>query len=259
MRAYPFSIEKWYLDCVTDEGDLAIVYCADLAWRGMHLQLSSILAGTEGSVRASTSVSHFDVEAEDRQISVNLPKLGVAGTWQALCQPHERLVYECEEGAIRWSCLQGRSKVQVRIRDRVLTGLGYAERLSITVPPWHLPLQRLRWGRFVSSDDALVWVDWQGSYNTAFALRDGKETSLLSVSEAEVSTSCGTLQIDSGFSLRSGPLESTILPDVPVLRKILPRVLFRVQEHKSCGKGVLEAQDRRSSGWVIHEVVDWNV
>lgn len=259
MRASPFSLNKWYLDCVTEDGDLAIVYCAELSWRGVRLHLNSTLAGVRGEIHTSTSVSRFHITARDRSITADLPKLGVSGTWDAGCDAVERLVYEGEGGALHWNCLQPRSTVRLELPDRTMSGLGYAEQVVLTVPPWKLPLRQLRWGRFVSTNDALAWVDWKGGFEAAFAVQDGEETALDSVRDHEVATADATLRIEQGVELRSGTLASTILPGLPVLQKVLPRRLFSIKEHKSCSRGVLTTRGRVSTGWVIHEVVDWNV
>src|SRR5271169_6667967 len=58
----PFSLVKWYLDCVRDAGDAVILYCADLRWRGLHAMMGSILesrAGHEPQTR--TSLGRFRV------------------------------------------------------------------------------------------------------------------------------------------------------------------------------------------------------
>jgi hypothetical protein len=245
------------MDCVTDDGDVAIVYCADLNWRGIRMHLSSVLSAAEGQFSTRSTISRYGVKVAGDHISAELPKLGVTGIWEADSPPFERIVYEHEAGSVRWNCLQPRSMVNLRVGDRKLRGLGYAECLTVSIVPWRLPLKQLRWGRFVSPQDSLAWVDWQGAYSTGFALSNGEECTLLSASDTEIAVPDAKLHIDSGFPLRSGRLESTILPDVPAIGKLFPHSLFSVEEHKWRSRGVLTACDRSSTGWVIHEVVKW--
>jgi len=255
----PFSLVKWYLDCVTEDGDVAIVYCAELNWHGVHVHLSSVLAGDEERLSTRTSISQYRVTADAGRISADLPKLGVTGTWEGDSSPFERLVYGENTGSVTWTCLQPRSLAKLRIGDRQLCGLGYAERLTLTVLPWELPLTQLRWGRFVSTQDSLAWVDWQGAYCSSFALYNGEECKLLSVSDSEVTIPGAALKIEAGLPLRSGRLGSTILPDAPALGKLFPHSIFNVEERKWRSRGVLSDGDHSSSGWVIHEVVKWEV
>ena len=66
------------------------------------------------------------------------------------------MMYRESAGSIVWTCLQPGSRVNISLGDRQLAGLGYAECLSVTLPPWRLPLSELRWGRFVSAEHSLA-------------------------------------------------------------------------------------------------------
>src|SRR2546423_3960326 len=54
-----------------------------------------------------------------------------------------------------------------------LEGLGYAERLTMTIPPWRLPFEELRGGRFLSDGDALVWINWRGAHTLNLSFPNG--------------------------------------------------------------------------------------
>jgi len=257
VQARSFGLVKWYLDCVTDDGEAVIVYCAELAWHGVHLQLNSVLSSRDGKLNTRTSISKYELSSDGGRISATLPNAGVTGTWEGDCPPFERLVYEHDGGSVRWNCLQPRSIATLRVGDRKLRGLGYAECLTLTIAPWELPLKQLRWGRFVSPKDSLTWVDWQGSYNTSFAVRDGKECGPIAVSDSEVAVPGASLHIEDGVALRGGRLRSTILPAAPALGRLFPHSIFKVDERKWRSRGVLITEGHDSSGWVIHEVVRW--
>lgn len=252
-----FSLVKWYLDCVTDEGEVAIVYGTEFSWHAVHMSANSVLAGSESHVETRTSISAFEITHEGSRITVDVPKQGVAGEWSGDSAPCKRVVYETEAGSVKWNCLQPRSRVQLRMNGRELSGLGYAECVRLTVAPWKLPLNELRWGRFVSPRNWMVWVDWKGAYNTSFAFADGEECATPAISDAEIATPGASLHIDDGFALRSGRIGSTILSNVPGLKKLLPRSLLNIEERKWCSRGEMRKDDQRSSGWVIHEVVQW--
>ena len=44
------------------------------------------------------------------------------------------------------------------------------------------------WGRFVSSEDSLVWIDWQGEHSISFADYNGRVWELLSISDSEAAS-----------------------------------------------------------------------
>ena len=258
MRTDPFTLVKWYMDCVTESGEAAIVYFADLRWRGLHATMGSVLENGAGAEpRTRTSLGQHRISDDGYEISVEHARLKVSGTWQAICSPVQRTVYQEGAGSIVWNCVQPGSRVRMSIGERELAGLGYAERLSLTLATWRLPIRLLRWGRFVSGDHALAWVDWQGPYSTRFAVLDGRECGLISASESEVVTGEASLRIEAGDSLRAGRLSSTILSNAPALKRLFPASLFDIREEKWKSRGTLTCSGQTSHGWVIHEVVEW--
>ena len=260
MHTGPFSLVKWYMDCVTDEGEAAVVYCADLQWRGMRATIGSVLENCDGTdARTRTSLGRFRIVCSGDNLAVEHRKLKVTGSWQAICSAFQRTVYEEAGGSIVWNCLQPGSRVKMRTGDRELEGLGYAECLTITVTPWHLPLQQLRWGRFVSAERSVAWVDWQGKHTASLAVVDGTERKLMSASESEVAIESGILKIAEGVSLRGGRLRSTILPGARALKRLFPASLFNIRERKWKSRGTFVDRGQTSRGWVIHEVVDWEL
>jgi hypothetical protein len=247
------------MDCVTDAGDAAILYCAELKWRGMHLTYSSVLTVSEGLVETKTSMAGYRLSTSDGNIVVEFPRLEVSGSWKADAVPYQRTVFENAAGAVEWKCLQPRSLVKLRAGERELTGLGYAECLTLTVPPWQLPMRQLRWGRFVSPEESLAWVDWQGEYCTSFAVHNGRAWETLSVSDYEVAIPGASLRMEESFPLRAGRLGATVIPGAPTLGKLLPRSLRDTEERKWRSRGRLDSQNGSSHGWVIHEVVHWKL
>ena len=247
------------MDCVTAEGDAVILYCAALGWRGIGAAYSSVLTAQQGVIESHASMVRYRLSSTNDAIDVEFPRLKVSGRWRADAAPFERTVYENAAGRVVWNCMQPRSQVQVRVGARELTGAGYAECLTLTLPPWQLPMRQLRWGRFVSAEDSLAWVDWQGPYSTRFALHNGALCEALSVTDTEVAIGGATLTMSESLPLRSGRVEKTVLPEAPALRRLLPHSLFNIEEHKWRSRGALQANGRKSRGWVIHEVVDWKL
>ncbi len=201
----------------------------------------------------------YRLSCTNEEVVVEFPRLKVAGRWEAASAPFEQTVYESAAGSVVWSCVQPRSSARVTLGSRVLFGPGYAERLTVTLPPWQLPMRQLRWGRFVSPQDTLAWIDWQGPYSTSFAVHNGARREIVAASDSEVALSNGVLRMEESFPLRAGRLGSTVLPGAPALRKLLPSSLANIEERKWRSRGVLEIDGRQSRGWVIHEVVHWNL
>lgn len=255
-----FRLTKWYLDSVAENGDAAIVYCAVLNWGAVHLQYRSVLQSSGNEVTTRSSLKREPLPAEcSGIISFESRHLGVNGTWTARAAMIESTVFENDEGRVEWCCLQPKSRVMIETADAgVLHGLGYAERLTLTLPPWKLPLRELRWGRFLSEDHSLVWIDWQGEHAERNVYLDGTSVCAERISDSELVLQDCELKLNQELTLRSGRLLDTVLPGAPLLAKIFPLALLKSEEHKWRSRGVLTNGDRRSEGWAIHEVVRWN-
>lgn len=227
-----FHLSKWYLDCVSGGGEVFLAYCAELRWRALHLRYAHVL-GKSSSLR--------EVPApvwNDGVLEWNAPALGVSGKWRALDPPIEETLFD---GGCQWRCLAPRARADVSVGNDFLHGLGYAEHLTLTVPPWRLGIKELRWGRFLSETDSLVWIDalpaprglrWHNG------VRGGDELKL---------------EIQDRAVLRQGALAETALSIIPNVRKLFPKSVLGLGESKWLSRATYAGRE----GWAIHEVVEW--
>ena len=256
-----FLLTKWYMDCVAENGDAAVVYVADLRWNKLSIHYESLLTIIDGRVHCVSSLRKEHSPQLDRNaITLTLPGLGIAGTWRALRAPVRRTVFEGKEGCIDWHCHQPMAQVDVLLQDKTrITGLGYAECITLSVVPWKLPLEELHWGRFLSEQHALVWIDWRGPQPWRSLIHNGDEHEIQSLTESEILfvPTGNSLDLDRGLVLRSGQLGHTIFTRISRLAKLLPHNMLAVEECKWRSRGRLQAASANASGWAIHEVVKW--
>jgi hypothetical protein len=255
-----FQLTKWYFDCVSEPGDALIVYCAHLGWRGLGLYYSSTLLSVKDKVTSRSSVRRFAAPIEsDQSTELKLRPIGVCGTWRPLQPQIRQTILDGPQGSIEWRCMQPKAQVNATVCGDTLAGLGYAECLRLTIPPWDLPLTRLHWGRFLSRDHCLVWIDWQGPHRHRCLFHNGIECAATGISEREIAFGQREqLQLDCGKSLREGQLGDTVLPATPSLRRFFPGSMFAIRERKWRSRGRLQLGSEEVFGWAIHEVVDWN-
>lgn len=251
-----FELEKYYLDCVTPEGGVFLGYWGRARYRGVALEYASALAdsGARYSLRRGQAPRE-----QDGALRWEAPALEVSGEWRAREQPVASTVYESAAGRIDWECRQPAADARVRLAGgREIAGLGYAERLRMTIPPWRLPLRTLRWGRFLTEGECWVWIDWQGPHVARFAFRNGGAIALDAVEDGGLRAAEAHLRFDRGRVLRSGELGATALAALRGVRRALPRGVFAIQEHKWLSRAVLTEPGRAPrEGWAIHEVVQW--
>jgi hypothetical protein len=123
----------------------------------------------------------------------------------------------------------------------------------------HLPLDELKWGRFLSPEDSIIWIEWVGSSSRKWVFYNGTSLDGAMIERDRITDQAAglSLEVHDGALLRDGPLVATALPAVPGAGLLLPRGLIGARESKWVARGTLEACGRSSSGWIIHEVVKW--
>lgn len=257
-----FELLKWYADCVTERGEVAIVYSAELRLAGVPLHYESLLLkDAEGPAGARYSLRRSAAPAmKDGSVRWASRQWKASGLWSELGAVQQETLYAAEEGSLEWVCVAPRAAGRVQVQGSERVGWGYAEYLRLTAPPWKLPIRRLRWGRFVNATDAVVWIDWSGPYAKRVVYANGLRVAAEDISEDGVvmEGSTGRLRLEGRRVIREGELGSTALAEFPKLRRMFPSSVLRMRECKWVSRAVLQrAGEVDSVGWAIHEVVEW--
>jgi hypothetical protein len=250
-----FRLRKWYLDLVTDDGRAFVGYWAALRWGLVSLSYYGWLY-LDARQHLHT-VNRFRRTTEPRLTGPTLTWLppGLHGAWHRSAPPiHERLL-DRPDCYVDWHCQLPRADVDVRHESYgVLQGLGYAEYLELTVPPWRLPLRQLHWGRFLSASDSLIWIRWVSATEPrTLVFRNGVRQRDAVVESDVVQCGYDTLRFSEKVSLRAGSLGQTVLSNLGLFKRLIPSRVRSLDEQKWRSRGTFE--DR--TGWVIHELVTW--
>jgi hypothetical protein len=255
-----FELSKWYLDAVSDEGDVFIAYSAELRWRSLALRYTGTLVQRAGEeTRERSTLRGAEAPGlSGNELSWASPPLGVSGRWTALSTPVAETILARDEGRVEWRCHMPRARAEVAFEGApTLRGLGYAEHLSVTLPPWQLPIDALYWGRFLSEDASLVWIDWRGPYEKQVVLLDGAPVGPARIDERGLRAGPVRLTLSEQRVLRQGALGKTVLGVLPSVEKLFPVRILATDECKWLARGMLEHGGGVSEGWVVHEVVRW--
>ncbi len=253
-----FRLKKWYLDCVTPDGNAVVAYWSQLVSGIVHLRHAARLLRHNGTV---SEVATLRAGNEPRRSGDGLAwgnrVLGIRGHWQALCPPLEHPLLTTGRGNVIWHCLIPRARARLQLKDgSLLEGLGYIERLDITLPPWQLPIEELRWGRFLSQHSSLVWIEWRGSQPLKIVNLNGAELKESDIADEGVTWRDGRLDFEPGCILREGKLGATVLGRLPILKLLAPRAAKQIHESKRLQPARLtRGQGPMEAGWAIHEVV----
>ena len=255
-----FRLEKWYFDCVASDGAVLIGYAARLKCGPIRLNYGARMTRAKGGPLAQRQSLSFGKVNEGRgTISWANDLLKVHGEWTD-GEPIPRIVVVDEpSGRIEWQCLGANCAVDVCLDGQTMTGAGYVEKLTMTIPPWKLPFTELRWGRFISDDRSsyMVWTDMQGrTPRTWVWVNSGRPVAGI-VDGGGVRTDAAKLIFLASEPLRSDNVARTLLGRLQFMKRLLPEGVRAIQEEKQISTCVARTQDSESKGSSINEVVTW--
>jgi hypothetical protein len=257
-----FMLSKWYADCANEQGDAMILYSAELNWRGPDIHYSSLLTHRSGSSpRSRFSLRRQPApQVQEKSIEWKSQIWKAEGRWSEPGAGMHEVLFDAPDGSLEWHCVAPRASAQLRIDGDEMQGWGYVEHLRLSVAPWRLPIQQLRWGRFINPTDALVWIDWRGPYNRQAAYYNGVAVPIREIDDHKIALADGdiVLSLEKETTLREGLMGATALSALPNLNRLFPARILKVREQKWLSRGVLRQPGRPdSAGMAIHEVVEW--
>lgn len=254
-----FHLAKWYVDCVADDGTTVIGYSARLSWKRLTMNYASYLLsgpGKEPLTSTSLFVTEFPVRRHD-SIEWTCKGLDLRGSWKQRFPSIEKELLRNNDGVILWSCFMPGAEAWMKIGDMTVQGDGYVELIEMTIPAWKLPIEELRWGRFASKTDSIVWIDWKGPVPLQKVFRNGALINADIVDDSMIRSTDGSLllTLDRSTILRNGTLINTVLKKMPMVESILPKNVLMTDECKWLSNATLQHQGVISTGFSIHEAV----
>ncbi|MCL2591008.1 MAG: hypothetical protein FWD67_09085 [Betaproteobacteria bacterium] len=262
----PFHLSKFYLDCITNADRALIIYAATLQWRRLKISYVNLLESAPDSpTRTHTSLRAYTAPAwRDSSLCFDFAPLKISAKWQAPDAPLEHSLLKTDVGEVIWTCLAPRARATIAHREQHVTGSGYAEHLSLTIPPWQLPITDLYWGRFHSATDSLVWIKWLGGHPLDLTLHNGVALDAPSEISRERIRACPiTLEMTNARELRAGSLSATLLQPLRKIISAFPSSILNLHETKWLSEGVLyhdavpenPSYSATNRGYALHEHV----
>lgn len=285
-----FLLDKWYFDAADENGRAAIVHAAVLRFGLINLHYGAILASDSSS---TTQTHHATIRAGDMPItssrgaswscesldlSISCTPLDPHAPNASHLPPPHRLL-DRDDGFIDWAPIHHRAAVDLRTPDFSIRGHGYAERLTMTLRPWDLPINVMHWGRWIGASASLVWLRWEGPMpktlvlfnergaNAAFkqglsnpenagtAARSA-DANPAGVRPGLITARDATLSLADSRSLRDESLADSLVSIIPGLRTWTPARTLAARELRWLSRGTLTRPNAApEDGWAIHEEV----
>lgn len=256
-----FSLHKWYVDLVTEDGQLGIAYRAEIRQGPLRLELSGLLVH-RGNVDAAPAWQ-FSLQSTEppaihgHSLHWSAPRLRLEVECDAHEPPFEQRLLETREGAIDWRCALPRARVRLSAGATVLEGLGYVEHLAVVgIAPWCIPANEIRWGRFLTDSTSIVWIDWRGESPRRFVFRDGNAVGTSKLTDERIVLADGAeLALRAPQVIAADTLGHMLTPLKPL--RTLVRPLAHTQQTRWRSAGELRHPDGTTtqSGWALHELL----
>lgn len=258
-----FRLTKWYLDLVTDRGTVLIAYVASLEWAGPSVEFASTFLARPGSApeehRIWSAVRPPDLD--QTALRFRHDGLGFAGEWRRQAPAVEATLLDDAMGRLHWACHFPSAIATVELRGERLNGRGYAECLTLTRPPWTLPLNQLRWGRWTAAAGSLVWIGWSGrGPPRQWVWLDGIPEPEAILGEDVIAGLSGgrELGLTPMWELCDRRALEVLSRKLPALETLIPGPVGNLRETKRLDRGALRGSGGPGDeGWVIREVVSW--
>jgi hypothetical protein len=255
-----FALTKWYLDSVDAAGRSAILYStalhwgsARVGWHGLSVSEPDLRISHRSSVRPTPLPAR-----EGDRLAWRADSLGCVVDCAPTVSPFALRLLDRTDGILEWRCEAPAARVDVSLTDAPpLSGVGYAECLSLTFPPWRLPIEELRWGRWVSDSGvrSLVWIDWRGPHPRTDVFLDGRPQASPVVADGQVRAGEVRLVAATRRPLYSRSVGSALAGLGPLL-SMLPASWHDVDDTKWISRARLDGPEGAiDEGWCIDELV----
>lgn len=262
-----FHLDKWYIDGVDAHSRTIIGYWAALSWGALSLTWQSLVSYPP-TQRAQHRWSALRGPPPRQQHGLlSWPALGGRGTVRVVPAAPAIQVQLWNAGnasdgvrvagTVEWCCVAPVGAVSANVRGLPdFSGVGYAERLTMSAPPWRLPIGRLRWGRWcdVAGEHSLVWIDWAGPPARRWVHLDGRRVEA-HVSDAEIRGDEFSLTLSNPVVLEDRAF-ADVARRIPGLTPVLPTSMREMRETKWLSHGSLKLHSEHvMTGTCVHEVV----
>jgi hypothetical protein len=252
-----FSLRKWYLDVVADDGRLGIVYWAEIRHGRLRHDMTGLLLHQGTGEAPAWRFSLRSTPAPEllgSRLHWAADCLGVTIDGEAGAAPFEHRLLQTAEGAIDWRCVLPRARLTLRTPDATLEGLGYAEWLDLVgIAPWSIPADEIRWGRFLTDETSLVWIDWRGECPRRYVFRDGRPVAAAELTDERVRLADGSeLTLLHSQVIGAETLGHLLAPLKPLTALVRPLALTQQTRWRSRGE-LRDPGAAPRAGWALHE------
>lgn len=169
------------------------------------------------------------------------------------------LFKDSENNELIWHCHHPKALTEIIFNCKTFKGYGYSETLFSDIKPWNLPIDELRWGRFLSDSYTLIWIYWKGKHHLNKMFFNDREFNDAVFENDYIAFDNGTylLKFSEAQVIRQGKL-SGLFSKMKLLRIIFNQRILNTVEIKYKAKAILSKNSVvLSNDWSLFEIVTW--
>lgn len=265
-----FQLNKWFLDFIGPDGEIMIFYNAKLRWMMWEVPYASWLYydPRTAMVKVQSKLSNVNspnINIDTKEIVWSDDDFGIKGSWQNQANSIQARLYESNKGYLDWNCYQPKSKVELYLNnsEKRIFGSGYAEELVMTITPWYLPMDELRWGHYYDDSNSVVWIQMKGELEKKWLWINSElqNNVLLADDMIKIPEKSIEISLKKLITLEAEKKISVVLNDLlkyipKAFKKIIPSQFLSADEFKWFSNAVLhENNSKITNGVAIHEFV----
>jgi hypothetical protein len=219
-----------------------------------------VFCDAKGHTTEKSTLRQIDKPETGVTIKFNNRILKTDVTLKRIDDPIFRQLYKDNvNNELSYNCHHPKGLTKITYNGRTYKGFGYAETLFSRIKPWNLPIDELRWGRFLSESYTLIWIYWKGRYPLNKILFNDREYNDAVFENESVVFDNGTYRLN--FSdiqvIRQGKL-SGLFSKMRLLRILINHRMLDTVEIKYKSKAVLSKNSiDLSTDWSLFEIVTW--
>jgi hypothetical protein len=256
-----FKLEKLYLDSIDDSGNCFVIYYAKLEFFFVRITFSELIfSDASGMTIEKKSLKKISKPLTNDLLLYFNHFMQIRGSWKRTSPPLMPISFKDKlNRELIWNCHHPKAFTEIEHEESKYRGFGYAETISMTIKPWILPMEELRWGRFLSDDFTITWIEWKGDYPLHKIFCNGTEY------KDAIFESQGVVFGRGAYSLifkeitiiRKGKL-SKVFSKMPWLKIIFNKRILNTTEIKYKAKSILNLNsETKATGWSLYELIIW--
>ena len=253
-----FNLKKYYFDGIDKQGNALILYYAELKLFGFKIPYSSFILSLDETTEEISKLRKSIIGLNNSSFSNS--NLKISGNWDTQSHSISEVLWQENNSKINWNCIVPKAEFEVEINNQMFSGLGYSEILEMNFVPWKMPISTLKWGRFLSENHTIIWIEWIGKQPLKKVFWNGKLIEDVDIRDNEIhfKNQNTKLLFENPISIKDEKLLQ-IADSYPFLKIFFKNKFLNSREMKFKSQSTLINPENSENGFSLYETVLWEI